>query len=289
MMNMLYSLNGTEPQELPERIKFPGGRTHYLAESPLSESELQEAGWTGPYEKPGYVLGEEKVIWDQEATSYKVNKLNDAEKATLWASKCYENAKVLTELRGVAENRMQQLEALGLPTEAVTQFLVYLNAAELPGSNPFLFRLPPLSLLSTTSSRTALNDPLSDWLIANFESDLSHGYHVEGKQLQVRDEQAFEVYKKNITPLFLADYLEKNQSAVCFVAEIVDNFNGTGEAHIEAYGIFDEILVSLDGSETPFDTEVLKVQGSGTHRLEITPYKNGEICGNTDTCEFTLI
>lgn len=288
-MKMLYSFNGSEPQELPERIKFPGGRTHYLADSSLSEDELQEAGWTGPYEKPGYVLGEEKVIWDQEATSYKVSKLDDAEKTTLWASKCAENANVITELRGIAENRKQQLEALGLPTEAVTQFLVYLNAAELPGTNPFLYRLPPLSLLSTTSSKTELNDPLSDWLIANFESDLSHGYHVEGNQLQVRDEQAFELYKKNITPLFLADYLGKNQSALCFVAEIIDNFNGTGEAHIKAYGAFDEILVRLDGSEKSIDAEALEVQGSGTHHLEITPYKNGETCGNTDICEFTLI
>jgi hypothetical protein len=286
---MLFSYNGSEPQELPERIKFPGGRTHYLSESPLSQAELEEAGWTGPHEQPGFVLGEERVVWDAQSSTYKAVKLEDEEKSTMWATKSADNARKISELRDIANNRKEQYESLGLTTLGVDQFLTYLNASELPGQNPFLYRIPPLSLISATSTKTELNDPFSEWLIEHFESNLAHGYHVEGNQLQVRDEKAFEAHKQAVATQFLTDYLDQRHSAVAFASQLTDNFNGTGEVLLKAYGTYDSLTVELDGTEISSGGEVVEIAGSGNHNISITPLKNGAPCGNTDELEFSLI
>ena len=286
---MLYSFNGSEPQELPNRIKFPGGRTHYLSDSPLSQEELEEAGWSGPFAKPGFVLGEENVKWDEERGSYQVVKLDEEEKEKLWAAKSADNARNITELRDIALNQKQQLEALGLSVDGIDQFLSYLATATLPGNNPFTLRIPPLSLLGATSKQTELNDPFTDWLIKNFQSDLAHGYHVEGNQLQVRDEQAFEAYKRTAVSQFLAEYIEANNSAVSFASQITDSFNGTGEVLVKAYGDYEELSIELDGKQVKNNKGVVEVVGSGNHKLRITPLTDGASCGNTDIFEFSLI
>lgn len=255
----------------------------------MNQEELEEAGWTGPFVKPGFVWGEEKVQWDEERGSYQVVELDDVEKEKLWAAKSADNARNISELRDIALNQKQQLEALGLSVDAIDQFLSYLSTASLPGSNPFTLRIPPLSLLSATSKKTELNDPFTDWLIKNFQSDLTHGYHIEGNQLQVRDEKAFEAYKKTVASQFLAEYIEVNNSAVSFASQITDSFNGTGEVLVKTYGDYEELRIELDGKQVEDNKGVVEVVGSGNHKLSLTPLKDGASCGNTDVFEFSLI
>ncbi len=52
-MANLYSYQGQEPQELPERIRLSNGRTRTDSSSFTAE-EILNAGFTGPYERPEF-------------------------------------------------------------------------------------------------------------------------------------------------------------------------------------------------------------------------------------------
>ena len=62
-MTTLYSYQGQEPQELPERIRLSDGRTR-TDSSTFTEEEIASAGFTGPYEKPEYNSEIETQSWN---------------------------------------------------------------------------------------------------------------------------------------------------------------------------------------------------------------------------------
>ena len=62
-MTTLYSYQGQEPQELPERIRLSGGRTR-TDSSTFTEEEIIDAGFTGPYERPEYNSEIETQSWN---------------------------------------------------------------------------------------------------------------------------------------------------------------------------------------------------------------------------------
>ena len=64
-MTTLYSYQGQEPQELPERIRLSDGRTR-TDSSTFTEVEIASAGFTGPYEKPEFNSEIETQEWDGE-------------------------------------------------------------------------------------------------------------------------------------------------------------------------------------------------------------------------------
>lgn len=64
-MSKLYSHQGQEPQELPERIRLSNGRTR-TDSSTFTAEEITDAGFTGPYEKPEYDKEVETQSWDSE-------------------------------------------------------------------------------------------------------------------------------------------------------------------------------------------------------------------------------
>ena len=64
-MTTLYSYQGQEPQELPERIRLSGGRTR-TDSSTFTEEEIASAGFTGPYERPEFDPRIETQEWDIE-------------------------------------------------------------------------------------------------------------------------------------------------------------------------------------------------------------------------------
>lgn len=64
-MSNLYSYQGQEPQELPDKIRLSGGRSRTDA-STFTEEEIAEAGFTGPYEKPDFDESIESQSWDSE-------------------------------------------------------------------------------------------------------------------------------------------------------------------------------------------------------------------------------
>lgn len=70
-MTQLYSFNGEEPREIPQRIRLPGGYTK-TDSTTFSEQDLIDAGYTGPYEKPDYDPFKQELIWDKETLSYTV-------------------------------------------------------------------------------------------------------------------------------------------------------------------------------------------------------------------------
>lgn len=76
----LYSHQGQEPQELPNKIRLSDGRSRTDA-STFTEEELAEIGITGPYERPEYDIEYQRMYWDSESLSYVVEDVSDEE---LW-------------------------------------------------------------------------------------------------------------------------------------------------------------------------------------------------------------
>lgn len=60
---MLYSLNGSEPVPLPHRLRFADGSTRTDA-STFTTEELDQAGYTGPYDRLDCDPLTETVDWD---------------------------------------------------------------------------------------------------------------------------------------------------------------------------------------------------------------------------------
>ena len=68
-MTALYSHQGQEPQELPERIRLSDGRSR-TDSSTFTEEELANAGFTGPYERPEYNSEIETQEWNSESEQW---------------------------------------------------------------------------------------------------------------------------------------------------------------------------------------------------------------------------
>jgi hypothetical protein len=71
-MTQLYSFNGQEPKEIPDRIRFPGGSTK-TDRTTFSEQDLINAGYIGPFDRPEYDPQKQELVWDSETLSYKIN------------------------------------------------------------------------------------------------------------------------------------------------------------------------------------------------------------------------
>jgi hypothetical protein len=68
-MANLYSYQGQEPQELPERIRLSDGRTR-TDPSSFTAEEIKDAGFTGPYERPEYNSEIETQEWSSELSDW---------------------------------------------------------------------------------------------------------------------------------------------------------------------------------------------------------------------------
>lgn len=73
-MSDLYSFKGTEPQELPNRIRLSTGLTRH---SPFTDDELKDAGYSGPYTKPEYDDQIETLVWSSDDMKWNVYTLPD--------------------------------------------------------------------------------------------------------------------------------------------------------------------------------------------------------------------
>lgn len=68
-MTTLYSYQGQEPQELPERIRLSDGRTR-TDPSSFTTEEIEDAGFAGPYERPEYNSEIEIQSWNSESEEW---------------------------------------------------------------------------------------------------------------------------------------------------------------------------------------------------------------------------
>lgn len=286
---MLYSYQGAEPQELPERIKFPDGRTHYLAEGALTTEELEAAGWLGPITRPPFQQGTEKLVWDVDALSYQVQPLSESERQTLWAVRQANNAQQIAELRAIAQVRREQLNELGVTTEAIDSFLALLGSTEIQSQNPFELRLPSVSLLGVAPGAVRLEDPFVEWLKQNYESNIEHGYKVVVNELEVTDPVLFEAHKQATANLFLEEYLTASFTGIAFVYAFRDNYNGTGEVILATLGSVDSLRVTSGEEELVVSDNKALLKGRGSHKVEVTPLLGGEPCGKTEIAVITLI
>lgn len=287
---MLYSYQSNKPQELPQRIKFPDGRTHYLAEGELSKEQLSFAGWEGPIEIPPFILGSEKLVWDSEISVYKVESLTESEKQELWAPRKEENTLKILELKEIATERKIQLAELGASTGAVENFLNLLSSAEFESINPFELRLPSTTLLGVVPYTVEYQNPFDEWLKEHYESDLSHGYIVRANELNVNDPILFAAHKQAKINEFLTDYLEAQFSAIAYISQFRDNLNGTGELTISSMGVFDAVSVVIDDQEglEPEGGKVL-LKGSGLHTIKVMPTITSAPCGKVEIAQITII
>lgn len=67
-----YSYKGQEPSFLPHRITLSDGRSR-TDTTTFTLEEIQDAGFTGPYEIPEYDEETQEVNWDSESLSWLVN------------------------------------------------------------------------------------------------------------------------------------------------------------------------------------------------------------------------
>ena len=75
-MANLYSYQGQEPQELPERIRVSNGKTRTDSSSFTAE-EISNAGFTGPYERPEYDEEIETQSWNFESKKWVTTPIPD--------------------------------------------------------------------------------------------------------------------------------------------------------------------------------------------------------------------
>lgn len=68
-MKNLYSYQGQEPQELPERIRLSDGTTR-TDSSTFTEKEIADAGFVGPFERPTFDSEIETQEWDIESKKW---------------------------------------------------------------------------------------------------------------------------------------------------------------------------------------------------------------------------
>jgi hypothetical protein len=74
----LYSYQGQGPQPLPEKILLSDGRKRTDVSS-FTDEEIEDAGFTGPYEVPEYNQEYQRVLWNSETLSYVVEDKTDEE------------------------------------------------------------------------------------------------------------------------------------------------------------------------------------------------------------------
>jgi len=70
-MTNLYSINGEEPRELPQRIRLSDGSTK-TDSSTFTDDEIKDAGFVGPYSTPDIDEETQYYVWNIETLSYEV-------------------------------------------------------------------------------------------------------------------------------------------------------------------------------------------------------------------------
>lgn len=75
---MLYSYQSQEPQPLPNRIRLADGSTRTSVYT-LSQVELNELGFSGPYTQPAYNTATEKLVWSPQDLQYQIIPLTQEE------------------------------------------------------------------------------------------------------------------------------------------------------------------------------------------------------------------
>lgn len=75
-MANLYSYQGQEPQELPERIRLSNGRTRTDSSS-FTDEEISNAGFTGPYKRPEFDPEIETQEWNSELLNWETTPIPD--------------------------------------------------------------------------------------------------------------------------------------------------------------------------------------------------------------------
>lgn len=75
-MANLYSYQGQEPQELPQRIRLSNGRTRTDSSS-FTDEEISNAGFTGPYERPEFDPEIETQEWNSELFNWVTTPIPD--------------------------------------------------------------------------------------------------------------------------------------------------------------------------------------------------------------------
>lgn len=75
-MTNLYSYQGQEPQELPERIRLSNGQTRTDSSSFTAE-EISNAGFTGPYQRPEFDSEIETQEWNIELLNWVTTPIPD--------------------------------------------------------------------------------------------------------------------------------------------------------------------------------------------------------------------
>lgn len=68
-LNALYSYQGQEPQRLPHKIRLSDRRSRTDA-STFTDEELDDAGFTGPYEIPEFDPEIETQSWNSESKEW---------------------------------------------------------------------------------------------------------------------------------------------------------------------------------------------------------------------------
>ena len=75
-MANLYSYQGQEPQELPERIRLSNSKTR-TDSSTFTAEEILNAGFTGPYEIPEFDPEIETQEWNSELLNWETTPIPD--------------------------------------------------------------------------------------------------------------------------------------------------------------------------------------------------------------------
>ena len=75
-LNALYSYQGQEPQRLPHKIRLSDGRSRTDASS-FTDKEIDDAGFTGPYERPEFDPEIETQEWNSELLNWVTTPIPD--------------------------------------------------------------------------------------------------------------------------------------------------------------------------------------------------------------------
>lgn len=89
----LYSYQGQEPKQLPDKLLLSDGRKRTDISS-YTDEEIEDAGFTGPYTVPSFDQEYQRVYWNSENLSYTVQDIPEEE---LWERIRIERNRLLSE------------------------------------------------------------------------------------------------------------------------------------------------------------------------------------------------
>ena len=292
----LFSYKGATPTPLENRI-YTDTSTAYLTEvADISTSTLASYGYTGPIAEPAHDKSTHKLVWNSSSSAYVVTALSTSEKDTLWTSKRAELATEIGKLRTLANNRKNAITAAGKATTAVDKFLTRLATAEASSDNPYEIVLPdPLILYTETSSVSSYIPNSYEWAIANYSSNLDHGYVCDvGAQidsLRIEDKTRFDAFIAANKNAILLDHMGSSFNVMAYPISYQDKLDGTGEITIELAGnpaSFKSKIGSANEVSNATSVSKLTLSGSGSHEVTLTAVNSAGQDGKPYTHTFTV-